>query len=373
MDRKKFKKPELDAGEIVKRLMLAGIVVAGALLCICHASCQLTSQGIQALDAEEGPQITGACVLSASSIEVDFSKEVSVQSASVSRLSAGERASIDMAAENPIAARAAMSRDGRVAVYVFEKGTELGERYQLLCEIKDARGNSLTFALPFDGFNERLPKCALVEVQPKKRESSKTTVESSYVTIKALEDGNLFGLDLHCAKKDKTFVLPKVEVKAGEEITLHLSKAANEDDCVDELGENVALAKTWRSSNARRDLFFDLGTSIPINESDDAIFLRDRNANKVVDALTYFKTGTGKDLGKISWNYSEAMQKAVSDKAWEADASLESAMPADGYTPSKPLVRTKIPSAQNPRPSSKYDWEVYPEKSVYANVSAKRK
>ncbi len=57
--KKSFGFPELSAGEIVKYLMFAAIIVAAALLCICHASCQLTSQGIQALDAEESPQIKG--------------------------------------------------------------------------------------------------------------------------------------------------------------------------------------------------------------------------------------------------------------------------------------------------------------------------
>ena len=362
MTRKTFEKPESRAGQIVKHLMLAGIVVAGALLCICHASCQLTSQGIQALGAEESPQITGVSILNASSIEVDFSKPVSVQSASVSRLGSEERASIDLAAQNPIAAKAVMSNDGRVAVYVFEKEAELGERYQLFSEIKDARGNSLTFALPFDGYNERLPYCVLSEVQPKASSSKKEGDEAPYVIIRALEDGNLFGLDLVCAKKQKTYPLPKVEVKAGEEVILHLRKTKDTEACQSELGSRLSLAKTRRSSSSKRDLFFDQG--VPLDDMNDALYLRDRNSNKAMDALSYFSV---KD-NATAWNLPEAVQKAVDDGAWLGSPSAESALlvndPKNKYSPTVPLIRTSFPTAKERRPSSKYDWAVAP-KSVY--------
>ena len=357
-----FERPESSAGQIVKRLMLAGIVVAGALLCICHASCQLTSQGIQALGAEESPQITGVSILNASSVEVDFSKPVSVQSASVSRLGAEERASIDMAAQNAIAAKATMAEGGKIAVYVFERAAELGERYQLFSEIKDARGNSLTFALPFDGYNERLPYCVLSEVQPKASSSKKEGDEAPYVIIRALEDGNLFGLDLVCAKKQRTYPLPKVEVKAGEEIILHLRNTKDLDACKSELGSDLSLAKTRRSSSAKRDLFFDQG--VPLDDMNDVIFLRERNSNKAVDALSYFSV---KD-NATTWNLQEAAQKAVNDGAWLGPPSAESAVlandPQNKYSPTVPLVRINFPATKERRPSGKGDWAVS-SKSVY--------
>ena len=362
MAKKTFQKPDISAGQIVKYLMFTGIVVAGALLCICHSSCQLTSQGIQALGAEESPQIKGVSILSASSIEVDFSKPVKVQSASVSRLGSGERASIDMAAQNPIAAKAAMSAGGTVAVYVFEKEAELGERYQLFSEIKDARGNSLTFAVPFDGYNERLPYCVLSEVQPKASSSKKEGDESPYVIIRALEDGNLFGMDLVCSKKQKTYQLPKVEVKAGDEIVLHLRNTKNLEACKSELGSDLSLAKTRRSSSARRDLFFDLG--VPLDDKNDALYLRERNSNKAIDALSYFSLTDN----ATSWNLREAVQKAIRDGAWQGSDSAESALlindPKNKCSPTVPLVRTSFPTAKERRPSSKYDWIVSPQ-SVY--------
>lgn len=356
--KKSFGFPELSAGEIVKYLMFAAIVVAAALLCICHASCQLTSQGIQALDAEESPQIKGVSILNATSIEVDFSKAVRVQSASVTKLDAGQRASIDAAAQNPIKANAVMSGDSLTAIYVFEETPILGQRYQLFSEIKDSRGNSLTFALPFDGFNERLPKCALIEVQPSSYKG-KTGVnpESPYVTIKALQDGNLFGLDLYCAANKVEYPLPNVEVKAGDEITLHLKPTANEADCVDELGIDLALANTGRSSAKRRDLFFNVGTS-SLHAKNDALLLRDRNSNKTVDALAYFTI----EDNATKWNLSEAMERAARDKAWEGGASAEGAFlandPKNKMSSTRPLVRKSVPKSADKAPSSKYDWSV---------------
>lgn len=361
--RKNFGRPEITAGDIVKYLMLAGIVVAAALLCICHASCQLTSQGIQALDAEESPQITGVSIVNASSIEVSFSKTVSVQNAVVSRLADGERASIDMAAQSPIKAKAVMSGDGKAAVYVFEKAADLGERYQLFSEIKDARGNSLTFALPFDGFNERLPRCVFVEVQPASYNGKKgVQPESPYVTIRALEDGNLFGMEMSSAANKKSWQLPKVEVKAGDEITLHLKPTKFPADCASELGNDLGLAKTGRSTSKRRDLFFDLDSK-SIHSKNDVLFLVDRNAGKTIDALGYF---TVEEHNETKWNLSQELLKAVEAGAWQGNASAESCfLMNDGKNKSsstKPLVRKAVPTKEEKRPSSKYDWAV---QSVY--------
>lgn len=348
--------------ELAKRLALAAIVAAAALLCVCHASCQLTSQGIQALDAEESPQIQNVSIVNASSIAVDFSKPVSVQSASISRLDAGQKASIDAAAESPVKANAVISNEGKSVLYVFESKAMLGERYQLFSEIKDIRGNSLTFALPFDGFNDRLPACVLAEVQ-NTAYKGKTGVnpESPYVTIRALEDGNLFGLDLYCAANKISYPLPKVEVKAGDEITLHLKATSKEGDCVDELGDNIALAATGRSSPLRRDLFFKQSAS-SLHSKNDVVLLRDRNSNKIMDALSYYKI----EDNATRWNLPDILEQAIADKAWIGSASAESSFlindPKNKSGATRPLVRktfpTAVQAASREKPSSKYDWAV---------------
>lgn len=353
-----FERNEIGAASVVKYMMFAAIIVAAVLLCICHASCQLTSQGIQAFESEESPQIKNVSILNASSIEVDFTKEISVQSASVSLLDKGQKASLEMAGINPIKANAVMSKDKKSAVYVFEEKARLGERYQLFSEIKDSSGNSLTFALPFDGFNERLPKCILIEVQPSSYKGKKgVNPESPYVVIKALEDGNLFGMDLHCAANKVDYSLPNIEVMAGDEITLHLKFTANESDCVDELGSDLSLAKSGRSSPSRRDLFFNVSTST-LNSKNDALLLRDRNSNKIIDALSYFRI----DDNATKWDFSQTIEKAVKDQAWTGPASAESAFlindPKNKCSSTKPLVRKNFPSANQKKPSSKYDWTV---------------
>ena len=353
-----YKKSETSLVEILKYLALAGAVVGAALLCVCHSSCQLTSQGIQALEAEESPQISSASIVNASSIEVTFTKGVNVQKALVSRLGSGQKASLDMTALDPIEARAVMSRDNRTAIYVFDKAAKLGERYQLFSEIKDSRGNSLTFALPFDGFNERIPRCAFTEVQPKAYNGSKKVApESAYVIIRALQDGNLFGIDLYSAAKGTVFDLPNVEVKAGEEIILHLRSTKNIEDCQSELGNKLDLASTGRASKFKRDLYFDQG--VPVDGSNDVLLLRDKNANKTMDAIAYFSME--KD-NSTKWKSLEALKKAIKDRAWQGDESADSCFllndDKNKCSSTKPLVRTKIPSAQEKRPSNKFDWSV---------------
>lgn len=350
MKRHIFKNPDLGPEEILKYFLLAAAIVAAALLCVCHSSCQLTSQGIQALGAEESPKIVGVSVLNSRSIKVDFSKEVSSDGGLVSKLQDGQKASLDLIAQNPIKAQASSFDGGKSLLYVLEQGAQLGQRYQLFSQISDARGNSLTFAIPFDGFNERIPVCKMVEVQPENKTAKDSSAESPYVIIQALQDGNLFGIDLYCAQNKAVYQLPAAEVKAGQKIALHLKPTAFPEVCVSELEENLGLAKSGRSSDSWRDIFFDLDAK-GISASNDAIFLRDRNSAKIMDALTYYTVKSG----KTSWNLSQEIQKAIDKNVWQGPASIDGAIQKT-TSKVKPLVRTKAPQEQGA--SSNKDWKV---------------
>ena len=353
MKRQIFKNPELGPGEILKYLLLAAAIVAGSLVCIFHSSCQLTSQGIQTLGAEESPNIVSVAILDSKTIKVDFSKEVSAQMGLVSELAQGQEASLDTIAKNPIKAQATSCQQGKSILYVFEKSARLGERYQLFSQINDCRGNSLTFAIPFDGFNDRLPLCALVEVQPETRSATKSSpAESPYVIIQALQDGNLFGLELYCAQNKAVYQIPPVEARAGQKIALHLKHTSDPSACVSELESNLALAKTARASASWRDLYFDIGPK-GMSASNDAIFLRDKNSSKIMDALAYCSIKNGKS----SWNLAAEIQKAGGHNVWQGPASFECAVQKSS-SKVKPLVRTKAPSTTALTPASKDDWKI---------------
>ncbi len=360
MKRQIFKNPDLTLGEILKYFLLAAAIVAGALFCVCHSSCQLTSQGIQALGAEESPQIAAVTVLGAKTIMVDFTKEVSAKSGLVSKLGQDQKASLDLLAENSIKAAATSCGKGKSILYVFDQEALIGERYQLFSQISDARGNSLTFAIPFDGYNERLPSCKMIEVQPETRSATKSSAaESPYVIIEALQDGNLFGVELYCAQNKAVYQIPAVEAKAGEKIALHLKPVSDASLCQSELGGDLKLAKTARASAAWRDLYFDIGPK-GMSATNDAIFLRDRNTGKLMDALTFYTVKSG----KTSWNLGDEIQKAIDKKIWRGPASIEGAV-QKSTSKVKPLVRTASFTASDGGIPSKDDWKVS-EKSVYA-------
>ena len=345
--------------EIFKYLLLAAAIVAGTLFSVFHSSCQLTSQGIQALGAEESPCIVSASVINSTTVKVDFTKKVRAQEGLVSQLGEGQEASLDALSENPIKAAASVCGDGKSVIYTFEQSARLGVRYQLFGQIKDSRGNSLTFALPFDGYNDRLPLCAMIEVQPETRTATKSSpAESPYVIIQALQDGNLFGIELYCAQNDVVYKLPAADAKAGEKIVLHLKRTADENACISETGSNLNLAKTARASASWRDLYFDIGPK-GMSATNDAIFLRDRNSNKIMDALTYYTVKSG----KTSWKLSSEIQRAIDKNAWQGPATIEGAVQKSS-SKVKPLARTRTPTAEDWKPASKNDWKIA-DKSVY--------
>ncbi len=364
--RKIYEGYSFSAGDMLKYFLSALAIVGGVLLCIYHSSCQMTGRGISILDEEEPPEIRGVEVTSDTSIRLEFSKAVTVESASVSSLEDGSEASLEAAANNPVPAYADITDGGNTVIFRFRQATKTGGRYQLFSEIKDARGDTLTFALPFYGYNGSIPACAITEVQPKKAGALKSRnlhPESPYIVLKTLEDGNLSGLELYCAQNERHYALPAVDVKGGETLVLHLDHTENEEDCVSETGSDLGLAKTGRSSSVTRDLFFATeGTCL--GGTNEVIFLLDRNTNKVKDALTYFKASeSGKDKGRVTWNFSSLIQRAIDDGAWSGEASAEYAVNLKGLGVRKPLLRKTIP-AREQRTASKVDW-IIAEKDAY--------
>lgn len=284
--------------ELVRYALFCVGVVASVMLCISHSGCKITSEGIKVLDAAESPEITSVRTLDGKSLEVRFNKAVKAKRASVSKLDSGERASLDCISHDAMEARPALFDDGKSVVYEFAQETAVGERYQLFGEIADSRGNSLTFALPFDGYNSRVPILIIEEVQGA---YTKDKQKCEYIVLAALTDGNLGGLELHSAQYPSllsNYQFPPCEVKAGEKIMIHL-RTFEGVDFENETDGNLAKDKGEWSRPHVRDLFFENGKKC-IGTSYGVILLRNKSDMKILDALLYTTEKTKEKFSLLS-------------------------------------------------------------------------
>ncbi len=315
------------------------MLVAMVLVWISHSSCQITAEGIKLLDGDYStPEIKNIRLTDSSTMSIDFSKEVIVNEAVISVLD-DESTALKKLASVTSKANAVVKNDGRTVDYVFEIPSVLGMRYQLYSEIRDKNGNTLTFSIPFFGFNDRIPCLFLSELRDKTN-PKKNAYE--YIELYAATSGNLFGLELYSANDDDSYEFPAVEVKKGEYIVVHMRKFA--DECVDELGNNLSLCSEPDAQDGARDLYFDSFDS-RLGSSADVILLRDKNSGRILDALLYCKADYLKNAGE--WKKASLKKAAcIATEAgvWAGDGSPECAFKFEADT----TATTRSFSRKNP-------------------------
>ena len=178
-----------------------------------------------------------------------------------------------------------VSEDGQTVTYNLEQACEVGESYEIFGMAEDNTGNSLTFCVPFTGFNSRVAELIMTEVQIKYSKG-----KGEFVEFLVLKDGNLGGLELVSGVDGETkkYEFPPVEVTAGEIFLVHLRTA--EEGCVSETGDNLNEATALYSVAGVRDLWSE-NTTARFNDSTDVIILRNGNsaggAAAVLDAIMY--------------------------------------------------------------------------------------
>lgn len=306
-----------DAFEITHCMLLCAALVGFVLLCVCQAGCQITTEGIKILETEESLEIQNITVLGEKSLEVQFNKEVRVKKASVSKLDSSEKASIDALGENAVVANGILSEDAKTVVYEFSESTDIGERYQLFSEIEDSRGNSLTFAIPFEGYNSRVPILIITELQGATGDKTTNGVKSKrceYIVLRALTAGNLAGIELYSARYKglSDYHFPAIEVKAGEHIMIHL-RTYEGQDFTEELGDDLSLDKNNNESwDTIRDLYYE-NSSVCVGKEYDVILLRDKATAKIMDALLYTLESKKENYSKLS----AAESLATSEGKWK--------------------------------------------------------
>ena len=113
---------------------------------------------------------------------------------------------------------------------------------------------------------------------------------------------------------DSIFMMPALEVKKGDFITVHYGFTEDEDTlCISETAGDKKASKAKGSSDSSWDLWLDVPSSV-IGGTQDIIYLENCYTGQMLQALSYTK----KD--KTSWsnkNVTAVLDKAVIEGIWE--------------------------------------------------------
>lgn len=353
MKNTKLKEMLLVLGEA---LLIAGITIAAVM----PVSCKITEQGIKLVGGDYVPPVlNNFLVENENTVSLTFSEKVEItgyvvaiatddlfgseeHSSTIDLSPALERVS---GVYGSVPCQLVYNEEEAQVQFLLEQQMEIGQLYQLYAQVRDSVGNTLTLALPFTGFNSRVPQLMITEIQTEsvsqnKIEKNNGTYRNEFVELLVLKSGNLAGLEL-CSGYDgetKKYVFPAIEVTAGEIFIVHMRNRGN--GCISEEGEDLTLATSSYTSPQIRDLWTDI-ESTTLGNKTDIIIVRNRSDNRVIDAVM-FRASSVEAWTKIMLDYSLLLDEAcIYDSG-----NIENAFIADSLTTTKTLHRTDASTYQ---------------------------
>lgn len=316
----------------VKNFMLTVLcptvtLVVLVLLCLNPSGCRSTVEGVDLIDGDYSvPKIKSFCVASSNCVAIDFSRNVTVSDVCVFRKDGGGLNSQVCFAE--------YENDSKTAMLRFPDSTVTGETYVAEGTVRDENGNTLTFSIPFLGYNENMARVILSEVRNCYGIASVNKVKvhkGEYVELYVLEDGNLSGIEI-CSASDgsKTrYIIPPCEVKKGDYVTVHMRKGNTkkvvEDGMISELGSNLLLSSHVDSSSSRDLWSENLDSVFPDN---DVVYARNSQNGKIIDAVVFGKSSLK------TWNTAceRILQKLWDSGIWQGGFEADRIVCADYVT-----------------------------------------
>ena len=276
------------------------LLVFVTLFCVIPVSCKVSEEGILFVGGDYvSPTLDEVSVLDENTVQMSFSEKIRLKNYVISQqveevcdsYEHSQTVELSPAIMNAtggygkVEADYSVSEDGCVITYEAADGFEIGRAYEIFGTVADKAGNSLTFCVPFIGYNSHLPKLVMTEVQPKYKKQKEDAFRCEFVEILALTDGNMSGLELIGAVDGaaKKYIFPALTVKAGEVFVVHLRSAGS--GCVsevDDLNESTALY----SGKDVRDLWSE-NEKARLNDTADVIVIKNSVDGKLLDAFMY--------------------------------------------------------------------------------------
>ncbi len=333
------------------------VLTALTLFCVVPISCKVSEEGIIFVGGDyDSPVLEELNVLDEKTVVMSFSEKIKLQSLIVSeRLedisdSSEHSETFDLSPALKAASggygkvdtECQLSEDGYIITCSARGQYEIGKAYEIFGCVDDKAGNSLTFCLPFTGYNSHFPKLVMTEVQVKYKKYKDNIYRCEYVEFLALTEGNLSGLELVSAAdgEAKKFDFPPQTVKAGELILVHLRSAGS--GCITE-SEDLNASTAAHSGKNIRDIWA-ANEKARLSDNSDVIVLRNSIDGKIYDALMY-STEDAVEWGKNQVVFAEKVaESGIYESSLVSEAEVNSGLGASAV---KAFCRTDAQKLQS--------------------------
>ena len=231
-----------------------------------------------------------------------------------------------------------------------------GEEYFIKGIVQDAKKNTTSFGMTFFGYNPDLPLLLINEFTTNGSGKHPDTVE-----LYVKKGGNAAGITLFGGTKttfqDK-FILPKLQVKAGDYVLIHLKPQGLETE-VDET-ERQDVAVGYDSSDTAWDFWVQGGSGLSGNNG--AITLYTNPYGELMDAAIYTNRTSESDENYRGFGSAKFMLQAdevVAAGGWDIDGdeiAPEDCISSADSTATRSICR----SSASKDTDNKGDWHTVP-------------
>ncbi len=336
----------------------ASIILWITIIFVCPTSCRSSSDGINSLEGDfSSPEISDFKITSSESATIEFSEEVEVKAIEV------------FSAENGNSFDNLTSTSEETGLNLeFNEKTEVGSNYVVEGIVTDQTGSSLTFSLPFIGYNENPAKLIITELRNAYATTTKNGTKvhrSEFVELYVLKSGNLSGLEIYSVSDGEKlkYSLPAIEVKKDEYITVHMrtinAEGLDGEGMISELEDDIALSTHEDSCDTARDLWSS--NSKAVFKDSDVVVLQDYYRDEIIDAILFAKTEC------TEWNqkFGTFLTKISENNIWQGGTDVQNVLCSDSITSSagtRSFARQNLQDAinafanGNEIPNSKENW-----------------
>lgn len=324
---------------IIQTLTLTAVTV----LCVVPFSCRVSEEGIVFVGGDyTAPLLEEVTVLDERTVKINFSEKIKMKSFVVSEqlqdisdsfehsqtveLSPALKAAAG--AYGRVEAECSLSEDNCAISFTACDKYKVGKAYEIFGTVEDKAGNTLTFCVPFCGYNSHIPKLIMTELLVK---HDKNSCKGEFVEILSLTEGNLAGIELVSGSdgEKKKFVMPAVEVAAGEIVLVHLRRIG--EGCITE-EENLNESSAPYSVDAVRDIWSDNEESV-FSDTNDVIILRKGPEGELLDVFMY------NDKKTEDWKKPKAFAELAFASGIYDSVAVDQVFPSKGVSANKSFQR----------------------------------
>ena len=218
--------------------------------------------------------------------------------------------------------------EGRELKIIFNEPLTEGKSFTADIQIKDSSGDKHNHTIPFSARNNRMPALVFNELR-----TEYTKDKPEFVEFLTLGPGNMGGMRFfisYHSVSEPVYEFPRMEVKAGEYIVLHLRTP--DESCIDETGPDLALSGGSDAQDSARDLWLPISSKIL--HKTDVLWLMDQD-DRIIDTVLLCEKPT--EWGKN--NSTTAAELLGRKGAWLPSVDPAAAVVTLGTTNTRTICR----------------------------------